>query len=234
MGLFCTTAARQSEEKVMPNALTKQAAANPLVRVRAATPIAKPSANKPGTWSAPLKNACIHHESGLDAVPSARSRHEALVAALRRALNALLLAWAYTGREDIGHWYEKVHQYSFERFADPGVRRVVRLPQPRRQPQCGPPRPTAGRAASTCRAFCSAVTACCKALRRNRTDTRTMSNRSAATPSMPRSASSKRSRVPTIFGSTTRWFRRWPSAMERRTSSARRARRGPSPAATRR
>jgi N-acylglucosamine 2-epimerase len=35
------------------------------------------------------------------------------------ALYALLLAWAYTGREDIGRWYEKVHQYSFERYADP-------------------------------------------------------------------------------------------------------------------
>lgn len=34
-------------------------------------------------------------------------------------LYALLQAWAYTGRDDIGQWYEKVHQYSFERFPDP-------------------------------------------------------------------------------------------------------------------
>ena len=35
------------------------------------------------------------------------------------ALYALLMAWAYTGRSDVAQWYEKVHQYSFERFADP-------------------------------------------------------------------------------------------------------------------
>jgi N-acylglucosamine 2-epimerase len=35
------------------------------------------------------------------------------------ALYALLLAWAYTGREDVGRWYDKVHDYSFERFPDP-------------------------------------------------------------------------------------------------------------------
>jgi N-acylglucosamine 2-epimerase len=35
------------------------------------------------------------------------------------ALYALLLAWAYTGRQDVGEWYEKLHRYSFERFGDP-------------------------------------------------------------------------------------------------------------------
>jgi N-acylglucosamine 2-epimerase len=34
------------------------------------------------------------------------------------ALYALLIAWAYTGRDDIAKWYEKVHDYSFEHFAD--------------------------------------------------------------------------------------------------------------------
>ena len=34
-------------------------------------------------------------------------------------LYALLLAWAATGREDIGRWYERVHQYTFEHFPDP-------------------------------------------------------------------------------------------------------------------
>jgi N-acylglucosamine 2-epimerase len=34
-------------------------------------------------------------------------------------LYALLLAWAYTGRSDVAQWYQKVHDYSFERFADP-------------------------------------------------------------------------------------------------------------------
>jgi N-acylglucosamine 2-epimerase len=35
------------------------------------------------------------------------------------ALYALLLAWAYSGRSDVGQWYEKVHRYSFEHFPDP-------------------------------------------------------------------------------------------------------------------
>ncbi len=35
------------------------------------------------------------------------------------ALYALLLAWAKTGRADVGRWYEKVHKYSFEHFPDP-------------------------------------------------------------------------------------------------------------------
>lgn len=34
------------------------------------------------------------------------------------ALYALLLAWAYTGRQDVADWYEKVHSYSFDRFVD--------------------------------------------------------------------------------------------------------------------
>ena len=34
-------------------------------------------------------------------------------------LYALLLAWAYTGRTDIGNWYEKVHEYTFAHFPDP-------------------------------------------------------------------------------------------------------------------
>lgn len=34
-------------------------------------------------------------------------------------LYALLLAWAYSGRDDVAQWYQKVHDYSFERFADP-------------------------------------------------------------------------------------------------------------------
>jgi N-acylglucosamine 2-epimerase len=35
------------------------------------------------------------------------------------ALYALLLAWARTGREDLGQWYEKVHDYTFKYFPDP-------------------------------------------------------------------------------------------------------------------
>jgi N-acylglucosamine 2-epimerase len=35
------------------------------------------------------------------------------------ALYALLLAWAYTGRDDVAQWYQKVHDYSFQRFGDP-------------------------------------------------------------------------------------------------------------------
>ena len=35
------------------------------------------------------------------------------------ALYALLLAWAYTGRQDIRDWYEKVHEYVFTHFPDP-------------------------------------------------------------------------------------------------------------------
>jgi N-acylglucosamine 2-epimerase len=35
------------------------------------------------------------------------------------ALYALLLAWAYTGRSDIAEWYQRVHDYSFQHFADP-------------------------------------------------------------------------------------------------------------------
>ena len=35
------------------------------------------------------------------------------------ALYALLLAWTRTGRQNIGDWYEKVHQYSFTHFSDP-------------------------------------------------------------------------------------------------------------------
>lgn len=34
-------------------------------------------------------------------------------------LYALLLAWAYTGRDDIRRWYEKVHHYTFSHFPDP-------------------------------------------------------------------------------------------------------------------
>ncbi|MCL5019284.1 MAG: AGE family epimerase/isomerase [Patescibacteria group bacterium] len=34
-------------------------------------------------------------------------------------LYALLLAWAYTGRDDIRKWYEKVHHYTFSHFPDP-------------------------------------------------------------------------------------------------------------------
>jgi N-acylglucosamine 2-epimerase len=34
------------------------------------------------------------------------------------ALYALLLAWAKTGREDLGQWYEKVHDYTFNNFPD--------------------------------------------------------------------------------------------------------------------
>ncbi|MEA1951190.1 MAG: AGE family epimerase/isomerase [Planctomycetota bacterium] len=35
------------------------------------------------------------------------------------ALYALLLAWTCTGREDVGRWYEDVHQYTFDHFPDP-------------------------------------------------------------------------------------------------------------------
>ena len=35
------------------------------------------------------------------------------------SLYALLIAWAYTGREDIHKWYEKVHDYTFSNFPDP-------------------------------------------------------------------------------------------------------------------
>ena len=35
------------------------------------------------------------------------------------SLYALLIAWAYTGREDIRQWYEKVHDYTFTHFPDP-------------------------------------------------------------------------------------------------------------------
>ena len=35
------------------------------------------------------------------------------------SLYAILLAWAYSGREDVGRWYEKVHNYSFAHFPDP-------------------------------------------------------------------------------------------------------------------
>ena len=34
------------------------------------------------------------------------------------ALYALLLAWAHTGRDDLRLWYEKVHDYTFDRFPD--------------------------------------------------------------------------------------------------------------------
>jgi len=34
-------------------------------------------------------------------------------------LYALLLAWESTGRDDIGRWYEKVHDYTFTNFPDP-------------------------------------------------------------------------------------------------------------------
>jgi len=34
------------------------------------------------------------------------------------ALYALLLGWACTGREDVGRWYQKVHQYTFDHFPD--------------------------------------------------------------------------------------------------------------------
>ena len=34
-------------------------------------------------------------------------------------LYALLLGWTLTGREDLWHWYEKVHDYVFNRFPDP-------------------------------------------------------------------------------------------------------------------
>jgi len=35
------------------------------------------------------------------------------------ALSTLLLSWAHTGRDDLGAWYEKVHEYTFDRFPDP-------------------------------------------------------------------------------------------------------------------
>lgn len=35
------------------------------------------------------------------------------------ALYALLLAWACSGRGELGAWYRKVHEYAFNRFADP-------------------------------------------------------------------------------------------------------------------
>ena len=35
------------------------------------------------------------------------------------ALYALLLAWTHTGREDLGQWYQKVHEYTFSHFPDP-------------------------------------------------------------------------------------------------------------------
>ena len=35
------------------------------------------------------------------------------------SLYALLLAWVYTGREEVKKWYELVHQYTFEHFPDP-------------------------------------------------------------------------------------------------------------------
>ena len=35
------------------------------------------------------------------------------------SLYALLTAWAYTGREDIRKWYDKVHDYTFSHFPDP-------------------------------------------------------------------------------------------------------------------
>ncbi|MBN2023376.1 MAG: AGE family epimerase/isomerase [Pirellulales bacterium] len=34
-------------------------------------------------------------------------------------LCALLLAWIHTGRDDLGAWYRKVHEYTFDRFPDP-------------------------------------------------------------------------------------------------------------------
>lgn len=34
-------------------------------------------------------------------------------------LYALLLAWDLTGRDDLGQWYEKVHDYTFSNFPDP-------------------------------------------------------------------------------------------------------------------
>ncbi len=33
-------------------------------------------------------------------------------------LYALLLAWAYTGRDDVRQWYERAHAYTFEHFPD--------------------------------------------------------------------------------------------------------------------
>ena len=35
------------------------------------------------------------------------------------ALYALLLSWVCTGRQDLGDWYTKVHQYVFNHFPDP-------------------------------------------------------------------------------------------------------------------
>lgn len=35
------------------------------------------------------------------------------------ALYSLLLGWALTGREELGRWYDKVHDYTFSRFPDP-------------------------------------------------------------------------------------------------------------------
>jgi len=35
------------------------------------------------------------------------------------SLYALLLAWDLTGREDLGEWYWKVHDYTFKHFSDP-------------------------------------------------------------------------------------------------------------------
>jgi N-acylglucosamine 2-epimerase len=34
-------------------------------------------------------------------------------------LYALLMAWSHTGRDDLGKWYEKVHEYTFSHFPDP-------------------------------------------------------------------------------------------------------------------
>lgn len=35
------------------------------------------------------------------------------------SLYTILLAWAYTGNEEIGRWYQKVHDYTFRSFPDP-------------------------------------------------------------------------------------------------------------------
>lgn len=35
------------------------------------------------------------------------------------ALYTLLLSWAHTGRDDLKSWYERVHDYTFDRFPDP-------------------------------------------------------------------------------------------------------------------
>ena len=74
----------------------------------------------------------VHHEHRLDADPRAGGQSEALVAALRDALRPAAGLVAH-GPRRLWQWYEKVHEYTFSHFPDPRVRRVVRLPGPRRK-----------------------------------------------------------------------------------------------------